>query len=463
MRKLRCERWMRGSGWDGPSIFELDEAGRIASITPARGDETVDETIDGLVLPGMPNVHGHAFQRALAGFVEDGDPGAHDSFWTWRTRMYRLALQLAPEDVEAIAAQLYVEALEAGYTSMGEFHYVHHDPEGRPYADRAELAARILAAAAETGVGLCLLPVPYLAGGFDQPPRPEQRRFVHADPDDFLETWAAIRARLAPDQRLGIAPHSLRAVPPEAWAPLLGGVRAVDPDAPIHVHAAEQTAEVEACLGRLGARPVRWLLDTIGVDARWCLVHATHLDGGEIEGLARSEAVVGLCPTTEANLGDGIFPAEAFLRAGGRVAIGSDSHVIVDPAEELRLIEMAQRLITRRRLVLALGPAGTRVHVGAALWRAAARGGAQALGLPAGALEVGHRADLIVLDPSHPHLVAHGPDAAVDALVFAGPRGAIRDVMVAGRWRVRGGRHPAREAVASRYAACLRRCAAAFD
>ena len=323
--------------------------GTIVSVATS-AERAGADVFAGIAVPGLPNLHCHAFQRGMAGLAERRGP-ADDSFWTWREIMYRFLAALTPEDVEAIAAFAYMEMLEAGFTSVGEFHYLHHDPNGRPYADLGEMAGRIAAAATETGIGLTFLPSLYISGGFGgAPPTKGQRRFLN-NPDRFLDLVARTRDIAAglPDARVGIAPHSLRAVPPDALR------RAVEafPEGPVHIHAAEQVKEVEDCVAAKGARPVEWLLDHAGVDARWCLVHATHMTPGETDALARSGAVAGLCPLTEASLGDGIFNGVDYLVAGGRFGIGTDSNIQIDAAGELRQLEYGQRLAHLGRNMMA--------------------------------------------------------------------------------------------------------------
>ncbi|HET7358834.1 MAG TPA: formimidoylglutamate deiminase, partial [Rhodanobacteraceae bacterium] len=329
------------------------------------------ETPGRWVLPGMPNLHSHAFQRAMAGLAERRGQG-DDSFWSWRETMYAFAAALGPDDLQAIAAQLYVEMLKAGYTQVCEFHYLHHQPDGTPYADPAAMSLALVEAAREAGIGLTLLPVLYMRGGFDgRPLSPRQRRFGH-DVDGFMALFERLRALHEPMLRVGIALHSLRAVPEAAMREVLDAVAGTG--CPIHIHVAEQIGEVQDCLAVHNARPVEWLLDHAPVDARWCLVHATHLTDDELRRAAASGAVAGLCPTTEANLGDGLFPLAAWLDAGGTLGIGSDSHISVSPVEELRWLEYGQRLASRHRNVAARGAGKS---VGETLWTAALAGGAQ--------------------------------------------------------------------------------------
>ena len=424
----------------GPAIAAVE-----AGVAPQPGDARV-----GLLAPAMANLHSHAFQRAMAGLAERRAAGA-ESFWTWREAMYGLALTMSPEDVEAVAAQLYVEMLEAGFSSVGEFHYLHHDRDGRPYADPAEMAGAIAAAAGETGIGLTLLPVFYAHSGFGgAAPGPDQRRFI-CDVDLYARVMEAAGRHLAalPGARLGVAPHSLRAATGEELArvvPLAGG-------GPIHIHVAEQTKEVEDCLAATGSRPVRWLLDHAGLDARWCLIHATHMLPDETEGVARAGAVAGLCPITEANLGDGVFDLPRFLANGGAFGVGSDSNVQIGLADELRMLEYSQRLALRQRSVAA-PPGGS---TGLRLYQAALAGGAQALARRAG-IAPGMDADLVALDLDQPTLVERGGETLLDAWMFAGAR--IDRVWAQGLLKVEGGRHVARAAVYARFRQTLRRLTA---
>ncbi|MEI9849860.1 MAG: formimidoylglutamate deiminase [Sphingomonas sp.] len=420
--------------------------GRIAGIEAGAEPRPGDER-HAIGLPGMPNLHSHAFQRSMAGLAEARGPG-RDDFWSWRALMYRFVDRITPDDLEAIAAQAYAEMLEAGFTRVGEFHYLHHDVDGRPYADIAEMSGRIAAAAETSGIGLTLLPVFYAHGGFGGAPAGEaQRRFV-SDPDGFGDLVERARAKLGDDGLAGIAPHSLRAL-------TLDELRAILPVAgrgPVHIHLAEQVREVEDCLAWSGRRPVEWLLGEMPVGRDWCLVHATHVTDAERAALAASEAVAGLCPVTEANLGDGIFPAAAFLDEGGAIGIGSDSNVRIDAAEELRLLEYGQRLTARARNVLA-SPA--RPSTGARLFHAAVTGGAQALGV-AGGIALGGPADIVSLDAADPAFHARRGDALLDSLIFAARR-PVDCVWRRGVRQVSGGRHRHAEAIAARYRAALAR------
>lgn len=409
-----------------------------SGVAPVPGD-----TCYAIALPGIPNLHSHAFQRGMAGLAEVAGP-TDDSFWTWRETMYRFAGAITPDQLQAIAALAYVEMLEGGFTRVGEFHYLH----GIGDAGAAAMTEAIVAAAAETGIALTHLPVLYAHGGFGgAAPGERQQRFVH-DLEGFtvLLEEARVACSVLPDAVVGVAPHSLRAVTPDVLDALVG----MAPDAPIHIHIAEQVKEVADCVAWSGARPVEWLLDHADVDARWCLVHATHMTDAETRALAASGAVAGLCPITEANLGDGIFPAEMFVAAGGRYGIGSDSNVLIDATEELRLLEYGQRLVSRGRNRMG----GASLSTGDLLWRAAVAGGGQALGAASG-LSVGHAADFVTLDASHPSLAGRSGAALVDALVFAGGRSLIDGVWRRGVQVVRGGRHERREPIAARYRATL--------
>jgi len=439
-------------GWAERVVIDVDDAGFIRAVIP--DSEACDERLAGPVVPAMPNVHSHAFQRALAGRTGRPSPDRNDSFWSWREAMYASLERLDPDAFEAVAAQAYVEMLKSGYGAVAEFHYVHHDVAGKPYADPAELAMRITAAASDAGIGLTLLPVFYAHAGFGGlPPMEGQRRFVHTVAS-FASLLDAIRGRANGRFVLGVAPHSLRAVTPEELTQVTALVPA---GAPIHIHAAEQTREVDECYAATGMRPVEWLTSRAGVDRRWCVVHATHMTEREIDALAASGAVAGLAPTTEADLGDGTFPAPRYFAARGRFAVGSDSNTAISPFEELRILEWSQRLHVRRRNVLG---DDSGLPVGASLWLRAASGGAQALAQPTGAIAAGCRADLAILDDRDPALASQRTADVLDAAIFGPARNPVRDLMVAGRFVVRDGRHPREEPVFERYRKALATLAA---
>ncbi len=444
-------------GW-APNVRLVIESGLIAGVQPGAAAGPGDER-HAVGIPGLPNLHSHAFQRGMAGLSEVRGP-ASDSFWTWREVMYRFLAAMTPEDVEAVTAQAYVEMLEGGFTRVGEFHYLHHAPDGRPYAEPSEMAGRVCAAAKASGIGLTLLPVFYAHGGFGGlPPAPGQRRFVNGL-DSFARLLDASRGVVSglPGGGLGVAPHSLRAVTPEE----LAAVISLAPASPVHIHVAEQMREVEDCLAWSGARPVEWLLDHAPVDGRWCAIHATHMTThailGETARLAAAGAVAGLCPMTEANLGDGIFPGVDWLAARGRYGVGTDSNVSADAAGELRQLEYAQRLGQRGRNLMA-GEAGA--STGRALFDVALAGGAQALDAGPPGLRAGAAADLVTLRAGHPNLVHRHGDRLLDGWIFGAGRGAVDGVWVRGRRLVADGRHVARDAVAARFATALRRLIAA--
>ncbi|WP_084087677.1 formimidoylglutamate deiminase [Aerolutibacter daejeonensis] len=457
------------AGWSAPRVLVQDVSGRLcpspavgvsggiagergANDGPVQGAIQPGTTGSGAatarIVPGIANLHSHAFQRAMAGMAErQTDPA--DSFWTWRETMYRFAARFTPERLHAVAAQLYAEMLEAGYTTVCEFHYLHHAPDGRPYADPAAMSRALVAAARETGIRLTLLPVLYMTGGFDARPLSErQRRFGH-DVDAYLGLLDILRVDEGDALRVGCALHSLRAVQPDAMREVLA---ALPRDSRIHIHIAEQTAEVDECVAVRGARPVRWLLDNAAVDSRWTLVHATHLDAGEVQGIARSGATVAICTTTEGNLGDGLFPLRDYLDAGGRWGVGSDSHISVSPVEELRWLEYGQRLVTRRRNI-AVGTAST--SVGETLMHGAMASAVAATGHAVGLLDDDRHADLLVLDTDAPAFAGATDDDAIDRWLFSGNRNLVRETWVGGRRVVAEGRHVQRDAIEARYRATM--------
>ena len=448
-RKLCFTSALLPSGWHDDIVVHLDEAGFIGRLDTGQrpGDGT---RLDGIAVPGIANVHSHAHQRAMVGLAERSGPGA-DSFWTWREAMYGFVRAMEPDDLEAVAAQLYVEALKSGFTAVGEFQYLHHQPDGTPYDEPAEMSLRCLSAADRTGIAMTMLPTLYAHGNFGgAPPADGQRRFVNTA-DSFRRIVDSLAAQMGktPLRRLGISPHSLRAVTPELLREVIA---AVDDHAPVHIHVAEQVREVEDCIAWCGCRPVEYLLDSFDVSPRWCAIHATHMIGDETMALASSGAVAGLCPTTEANLGDGIFPAAKFLDAGGAIALGSDSQVTVSPAADLRQLEYSQRLAHRARNVLAGGPHRS---TGRRLLEAVAEGGAKALGQPMGAIEPGKRCDIVVLDPDHPALIGRSGDEAVDSWVFSGGAPCVKHVVVGGEIVVRDHRHGREDEILSDFRAAV--------
>ena len=451
VQRLFAKEALLPDGWQRDVLIEI-EGDLITRVTPnavANGAEIAA----GAVIPGMPNLHSHAFQRAMAGLTERSGPGG-DNFWAWREQMYRFLERITPEDNEVIATQLYIEMLKAGYTSVAEFHYLHHDERGNPYANPAEMAERIIAASINAGIGLTMLPVFYAHATFGgTPPNPGQKRFIH-DVEAFNSLFDGIVKHRSSIRRLGIAPHSLRAVTPQELKAIVAHLDTHDRHAPIHIHAAEQLKEVDDCLAWSHQRPVAWLLAHANIDARWCLVHATHLNDDETFRLAESDAVAGLCPSTEANLGDGIFNAPDYLLQEGSWGIGGDSHVGVDPFRELAIVEYAQRLKSARRNILHTPDIDS---IGGGLYRQALAGGARALGQNVGEIAVNCRADLVVMNGEDAALVEHSGDTLIDAAIFGPVRQPVRDVMAGGAWVVRDGHHAEEGKALTRYRATLKR------
>ncbi|WP_234679787.1 formimidoylglutamate deiminase [Bradyrhizobium monzae] len=452
MSRLHFASALLPSGWANDVQVVLT-AGAIAEVTPGVTPSAGDER-HAIALPGLASLHSHAFQRGMAGLAElRGD--STDTFWTWRETMYRFALAMTPDDVAAVATLLYVEMLEQGFTRVGEFHYLHHDRDGSHYADPAEMAARVAQAAEASSIGLTLLPSFYAHGSFGgAAPHDGQRRFI-CSVDQFAKLMTASHEAIAalPDANIGIAPHSLRAVAPDELAAIIplaeGG--------PVHIHAAEQVKEVEDCLAWSGRRPVQWLLEHAPVDQRWCLIHATHMTDEEVGTFAKTGAVAGLCPVTEASLGDGIFPGREFADAGGLFGVGTDSNVLVGVAEELRQLEYGQRLKHRARNVLSSGAGRS---TGRTLFDTALAGGARALAQPIAGLAPGARADIVTLDVAHPSLAGRARDAIIDGWIFAAGNGAIDCVWAGGNKVVESGRHKLRQAARERFNAAVRRLVA---
>lgn len=437
MTSIHVKSALTPAGWQKNVRLKIED-GCIVSVEASIAAQPGDERHD-ILVPGMPNLHSHAFQRGMAGLAETRGPGA-DSFWSWRNVMYRFALSMTPDHAEAVASQLYMEMLEAGFSRVGEFHYLHHDIDGRPYADISEIAQRIAAAASHTGIGLTLLPVFYAHSTFGgAAPNKGQRRFINTvESFERLLDGCRSAVKTLSDGRVGVAPHSLRAVTPDE----LAAVVAMTNDGPIHIHVAEQIKEVEDCIAWSGARPVEWLLDNAGLDGRWCLIHATHMTDNETRRMAESKAIAGLCPITEANLGDGTFNAVVFGEAGGKFGIGSDSNVLIGLPDELRQLEYSQRLAHRSRNVMAAPDQST----GRALFDGAIEGGSISVAIETG-IAAGKPADFVSLRAPDGDLT---DDAALDSWLFA--NGTKPDsVWVAGRRQVEGGRHHKRDEISARF------------
>ena len=441
MTAIFAEQALLADGWRRNVRIAVSN-GALASVQPDTTAQPGDER-HAIVVPGMPNLHSHSFQRGMAGLAETRGPGA-DSFWSWREVMYRFALSMTPDDVEAVASQLYVEMLEAGFCRVGEFHYLHHDHDGSAYANIAEMAERIAAAASATGLGLTLLPVFYAHSSFGgTAPNEGQRRFIN-DLNAFSKLLDKSRKTVGALDGgvVGVAPHSLRAATPAE----LTDVAKLLPLAPIHIHIAEQVKEVDDCVAWSGKRPVEWLLENQQVDSRWCLIHATHMTDAETIAMAKSGAIAGLCPITEANLGDGTFSGPLFSSHGGRYGVGSDSNVLIGVSDELRQLEYSERILHRARNVL-VAPGQSN---GRNLFNSALVGGNQALGVAKTGLEAGAPADFVSLDANHPSLAGKSGDAILDAWIFANGT-QIDCAWVHGKKRVENGRHFASEAIAERF------------
>jgi len=444
-----AERAWVGGRWRAHVTLAVDARGHWREVSPDTPCPPGARRLPGPVLPGLVDAHSHAFQRAFAGLAERRE-GAHDDFWSWRDRMYGVALRLTPDQLQAVATQLYVELLRGGYTQVCEFHYLHHAPDGRPYDDPLAMAWALADAAQASGIGLTVLPVLYERAGFQQPAlRDDQRRFA-TTADGVLAMAEALRVAGRPGLRAGVAVHSLRAAAPDAIRRLAEQAG----DVPVHVHASEQTAEVDECLTVLGARPIAWLAEQGLLDRRWQLVHATHTVPAEIEAVARAGAGVVLCPGTEANLGDGLADLPGWLAAGVPLSLGSDSQVTRDWREELRWLEGGQRLVLRQRNVAA-DPAGGQSSSAARLWQRMLDGGATAAGFDRWGLQIGARADLLVADADDGVLLGLPPSAWLDALVFSGPARPFGDVMVGGRWVLQEHRAVAGEDAPAAYARAL--------
>jgi formimidoylglutamate deiminase len=448
--KLYADNILLSDGWAQQKTITIEQ-GIISAIES--GYVTGAERAQGAVIPGMVNCHSHAFQRAFAGFSEQGSEG-QDSFWTWRNIMYKFLGQITAQDAKVIATWLYIEMLKMGYTRVAEFHYLHHDINGETYPELATMAKAIFESAQGSGIGLTLLPVLYQFSGFGAlPPTAGQKRFINSSEqfNALVSDCFALSQKFA-NSNVGIAPHSLRATDKAALIQAVSHVRALDPNAPVHIHIAEQQKEVDDSLAHSGERPVQWLLNNMQLDAHWCLIHATHITEIERAGIIESQAIAGICPTTEANLGDGIFPTTEFLLEGGTFAIGSDSHISVNPVEELRWLEYAQRLTKHQRAILATPE---QASVGQHLWQSAAQGGAQSTNSNCGELALGKQADLLVLSALQTRLYANKPQHLLDSLVFASGQNPISDVMVNGQWVVQNQQHALQDHAAEQFSQIL--------
>jgi formimidoylglutamate deiminase len=448
-RKFHFISALTSSGWQKDVGISVDQHGMIENVeTGVKGGTP----IKGIAIPAVPNVHSHAHQRLMVGLAERAGPGA-DSFWTWREAMYGFALKLSPEDLEAVAAQAYVEMVKSGFSCVGEFQYLHHQPDGSAYEEPAEMSLRCISAAEQASIAITMLPTLYNYSGFGgQPATAGQRRFVN-DADRFLGIYGTLKSVCGtnPLRRLGISPHSSRAVTPELLKTVLNGI---DRHARVHIHVAEQTKEVNDCLAWCGKRPVEFLLDQFDLSNRWCAIHATHMTESETLKLAKSGAIAGVCPTTEANLGDGIFPAENFMKQGGAIAIGSDSQITISPAEDLRMLEYSQRLRDRTRNALASGAGAS---TGRTLFDAVLKGGATCLDNPTGAIAVGKRCDIAVLDSEHSSVIGREGDAVLDTWIFSAGNAAVKDVIVSGSHVVKDRLHVDEDRIQRKFTETVRR------
>ena len=458
----QVEHLHQPDGWLSPGYLEVGDDGVIVRVSRDGTAKREVVKVAGFGVPGLSNLHSHAFQRALAGRTEFvSGQRAEDNLWTWREQMYRFVDRLNPDDYEAIGSLAYLEMLKFGTTAVCEFHYVHHQRGGARYDNVAEMSDRLIAAADRTGLGLTMLPVLYAHGGIGKPPEQAQRRFVNSV-DDYLALVGELRGRRSgrPTLQIGAALHSLRAVTPDEALKTVAGADGIDRAAKIHIHVSETAREVVEIEAALAARPVQWLLDNFELNERWCLVHATHLDASERARVAASGAVAGLCPLTEAMLGDGLFPLVDYHRAGGSWGIGTDSHCSTSMSAELQTLECGKRLELRRRNVIAQSESGEDSHTGRVLFDSALAGGERASGQGGGALVPGRRADLVMLDAASHVLLAHGPETVLDAWILGGTQNPVRDVMVAGKWVIRDGRHRQEAAIHEEYRKAMARLTA---
>lgn len=451
--KLYADSVLIGNQWQRDKTITIDAQGIICAIDSGYGADATK--LQGALVPGMVNCHSHAFQRAFAGFSEYR-ANSQDSFWSWRDIMYCFVAKMSPDDLYRVSRFLYLEMLRAGYTSVAEFHYLHHQPDGTAFTDPAEMSHQVINAADSVGIAITHLPVLYSYAGFgEQTANPGQARFINTL-DDYWQLVTALKGRYQNLDKVefGVAPHSLRAVSKNQLDELVPLAKQLGQQTPLHIHIAEQTAEVDDCAAFYGARPVEWLMDNFELQQNWCLIHATHLSAEEIGRLANTGAVVGVCPTTEANLGDGIFAAEEYLSAGGRIAIGSDSHIAINLADEIRSLEYSQRLKLRQRAVLS-SPQQT--SVGTHLYTHCAEAGASTVNQKVGSIAIGKRADLVLLDSEQPTLYAKPLEFLLDAAIFACDKLPVKSVMVGGQWVLQDGEHLQQEAVKRDYLTVMKK------
>ena len=447
VHELKVEHALLASGWARDVSIKVDINGNIDDI-----EVGITGAKKGCLIPGLANLHSHAHQRAMAGLAEKAGPNA-DSFWTWRKVMYQFLEQIQPHQLHAIASQLYLELLLAGYTRVAEFQYLHHNSKGTHYENIAEMSLQTLDAAQQVGIGITNLPVHYQYAGFGNQPISAQQARFYTKPDSYLRIFETLEkvTEDTPNANVGIAGHSLRATNKESFNDILNNIAASN--IPVHMHIAEQVKEVNDCVKWSGSRPVDYCLDNFNVNTNWCLVHATHMNESETTRLANSGAVAGICPSTEANLGDGFFNASQYLDAGGKLGIGSDSHISTSPVEELRWFEYGQRLLHKSRNQLS---GSANLSTGRHLFGIAARGGAQACGIHSGTIKVGQRADFILLDTDHPILVNRSSDQLLDSWIFSGNTNSVSDVYVGGKHVISDCQHIHQERINQQFRIAMR-------
>lgn len=431
--QLRFRGLLQKQGWLSPAYVLLNPEGKISGISAEPFGQEPIEAIDGFAVPGFQNAHSHAFQYAMSGKAERHPAGTEDDFWSWREAMYHCALTPDPDQAECIAAMVYSEMARVGYTHVAEFHYLHHDKNGVPYADTAEMGLRMLRAAEKAGIGITLIPVLYQQGGFGLPPTDRQRRFISADVDAYLKLIEASSSHVEKFSNASLAwsAHSLRAVDPEVLRIIFRQM----PDVPFHIHAAEQKKEINDSLDYCGQRPVQWLLDNLPVNENFFIVHATHLDDHEVTALAQSNATVVLCPGTEGNLGDGIFRMKDYVAAGGRWCIGTDSHITLDPLAEFRMIDYRQRLITNRRNTFEGDAASYMLET--SLFN-----GRRAMGIQSNEyFSVGSSFDAVIFDAAHPLTSNSGDAERLSVICYASGSESRLGTMRSGKWIVKNGKH----------------------